>query len=233
MNPDLLCIVLAGGLGTRLRSAVPDLPKCLAPVGSRSFLEIQLEELADRGISRFVLSLGYGASAVQKVLPALRDRYRIDCVVERDALGTGGAALHALSSIEVDEVLVTNGDTWLDAPLEAMARPLNLAGGELMRLAAVQVSDRSRYGGVMLDGDRVVGFEPKGAPGSGLINAGLYRMHRSAFATHRPGDAFSMESVVMPALVARRELTAATLVGHFIDIGVPEDYRAFCLRHGG
>jgi D-glycero-alpha-D-manno-heptose 1-phosphate guanylyltransferase len=232
MSAPLPCIVLAGGLGTRLRSAVPDLPKCLAPVGARSFLELQLDLLSRYGVGHFVLSLGYMADAVLKTIAPMRARYRIESVVEDRALGTGGATLHAALSTGCEEVLVTNGDTWLDADLGAMLHPLALARGERMRLASVCVEDRTRYGGLEMDGHAVRGFLPKGAAGPGPINAGLYRVHRSAFDGYADGDAFSLESTLMPALVARRELTAAPLTGSFIDIGVPEDYRRFCLEHG-
>ena len=92
------CIVLAGGLGTRLRSAVPDLPKCLAPIACRPFLEWQLRSLAERGVQYFVLALGYGAD---EVLESLRQPWAralsIETVIEHELLGTGGAARFAMS----------------------------------------------------------------------------------------------------------------------------------------
>jgi len=222
------CIVLAGGLGTRLRSAVPDLPKCLAPIAGQPFLEWQLRSLADRGIDRFVLALGYGAEVV---LDALKQPWghalSIDTVIERESLGTGGAARFAMDESGLDEALIANGDTFLGGSMQAMLSPLDLADGERMRIATVQVPDRERFGGVALDaGKRVTAFLEKGQTGSGPINAGLYRIHRSAFDGEAPG-AFSMETQVMPRLVAAGALQARELAGPFIDIGVPEDYRLF------
>lgn len=225
------CIVLAGGLGTRLRSAVPDLPKCLAPIAGRPFLAWQLRSLADRGINRFVLALGHGAEVV---FDALKQPWAhalsIDAVIERESLGTGGAARFAMDESGLDEALIANGDTFLGGALQAMLTPLDFADGERMRIATVQVPDRERFGGVALDaGQRVTAFLEKGQTGSGLINAGLYRIHRSAFDGEGPG-AFSMETQVMPRLVATCALQARELAGPFIDIGVPEDYRLFDCR---
>src|SRR5882724_7848840 len=212
------CIVLAGGLGTRLRDAVPDLPKCLAPVGARSFLEIQIESLAAQGVERFVLSLGYRADAVESAAARFRLADRIEHVVERQPLGTGGAILNAMHQTGVDEALVVNGDTFIEADLSAMQRALALEGGERFRMAVIDVPDRARYGGVTIVGDAVIGFVEKGVAGAGPINAGLYRIHRSALAEFAPGDAFSIESRVAPVLAAAGALRAARLQGEFIDI---------------
>jgi len=226
------CIVLAGGLGTRLRSAVPDLPKCLAPVGGRAFLELQLQALAAQGFDRFVLSLGHMAGAVQEAVRGFRVAAAIDCVVEAQPLGTGGAVLHAMHEAAVDEAAVINGDTFIEADLQPMLVPLAAGSGERARMAVVEVEDRARYGGVELDGPVVRAFVEKGRRGPGLINAGLYRLHRSAFDGFARGSAFSIETQVMPALLPKAALYAARLHGEFIDIGVPEDYHRFCERHG-
>lgn len=222
------CIVLAGGLGTRLRSVVPNLPKCLAPIAGRPFLEWQLRSLAERGVDRFVLALGYDSEAV---LDALKQPWAralaIDAVIERELLGTGGAARFAMDESGLDEALIANGDTFLGGSMQAMLSPLDLANGERMRIATVQVPDRARFGGVALDArQRVTAFLEKGQTGAGPINAGLYRIHRSSFDGEGPG-AFSMETQVMPRLVAAWALQARALTGPFIDIGVPEDYRLF------
>jgi D-glycero-alpha-D-manno-heptose 1-phosphate guanylyltransferase len=224
---ELPCVVLAGGMGTRLRSAVPDLPKCLAPVGDRHFLELQLRALQDQGVTRFVLSLGHMADAVLKAAANFKVQAPISCVVESSPLGTGGAVLHAMQEAGLEEAWVINGDTFIDASLLPMTAPLNLAGGEQARMAVVQVQDRSRYGGVEVEGTRVRAFVEKGREGPGLINAGLYRMHRQAFKPYSAGDAFSMETQLMPSLLPTGALRATTLEGAFIDIGVPEDYFRF------
>lgn len=225
------CIVLAGGLGTRLRSTVPDLPKCLAPIAGRPFLEWQLRSLSERGIDRFVLALGHKAEAV---LDALRmpwaQALKIDVVIERNLLGTGGAARLAMDESGLDEALIANGDTFLGGSMASMLAPLGVKDGELMRMALVKVSDRTRFGGVEINAAQCVeAFLAKGQIGAGLINAGLYRIHRRAFDGQAPGN-FSMETQVIPRLLDASALQARELAGPFIDIGVPDDYRLFDAR---
>lgn len=224
------CIVLAGGLGTRLRSAVPDLPKCLAPIAGRPFLEWQLRSMVARGVENFVLALGHGAAEVLESLrqPWARD-FSIDTVIEPETLGTGGAARFAMDEIGLKDALIINGDTFLGGALQTMLTPLDLDNGELMRIATVQVSDRTRFGGVAVDSERrVTAFLEKGQTGAGPINAGLYRIHRLAFAQDDQVP-FSMETQIMPQLVTENALQAREIAGPFIDIGIPADYRVFNL----
>lgn len=225
------CIILAGGLGTRLRSAVPDLPKCLAPIAGRPFLEWQLRSLAERGVNHFVLALGYGADQVLESLarPWARS-LSISTVIERELLGTGGSAYYAMTATGLDEALIANGDTFLGGSLQAMLAPLDFSIGEEMRIATVQVSNRARFGGVNVDSaQRVVAFREKGKSDSGPINAGLYRIRRSVLDSEDK-SVFSMETQVMPRLVLKGALQARELAGPFIDIGVPEDYHHFSER---
>lgn len=222
------CIVLAGGLGTRLRSAVPDLPKCLAPIAGHPFIEWQLRSLAKRGVDRFVLALGHRADQVLESLtqPWARE-LEIKTVIEPEPLGTGGAARFAMDEAGLDEALIANGDTFLGGSLQTMLVPLDLKAGERMRIATVQVADRARFGGVAVDAAlHVTAFLEKGQTGAGAINGGLYRVHRDAFDGEALG-AVSMETQVMPRLVLQGALQARELVGPFVDIGVPEDYRVF------
>jgi D-glycero-alpha-D-manno-heptose 1-phosphate guanylyltransferase len=225
------CIVLAGGLGTRLRGVIQDRPKCLAPVGTRTFLEIQIDRLARAGITEIVLSLGYGAEQVIQSLDRTSPAVPVRYIVESELLGTGGAIAYALDALALDEVLVANGDTYLDGDLSRMLEPLSRDAGELFRMAGVVVPDRSRFGGVQSDATaRVVGFLEKGQVGGGLINAGLYRLCRAALPKSRTG-AYSLEADILPVLVQSRNVTLAIVSGPFIDIGVPTDYARFCADH--
>ena len=222
------CIILAGGLGTRLRSALPDLPKCLAPVAGRPFLEWQMKSLFRRGIHHFVLALGYGADKIIEVLhqPWAKEM-SIDYVIEKEPLGTGGAIRFAMTDKLIDEVLVVNGDTFLNGDLSSLLEPLNRGSGEFMRMAAIHVSDRSRYGGVLVDQDKnVLAFIEKGRHDSGLINAGVYHIHISVFEEYLM-PSFSLEAEVMPILVKKGNLKFCEVSGPFVDIGVPSDYYSF------
>jgi D-glycero-alpha-D-manno-heptose 1-phosphate guanylyltransferase len=226
------CIVLAGGLGTRLKSVVADRPKCLAPVGHTVFLDIQLQALAEQGVQEFVLSLGHLSEQVLQ-WAGEHPRWRsVRTVVEPAPLGTGGAIAYAMDALGLDEALVANGDTFLDGSLGAVLEPLSAERGEWFRMALVQVPDRARFGGVSVaEGSRITGFVPKGSTSAGAINAGLYRLHRRCLPA-AIGSALSVEAEVLPGLVAQGHVYGVPIQGAFIDIGVPEDYAAFCARHG-
>jgi D-glycero-alpha-D-manno-heptose 1-phosphate guanylyltransferase len=224
------CVILAGGLGTRLRAAVPDLPKCLAPVRDRPFLVIQMESLSQKGVDSFVLSLGYLADRVMDATFNLKHIYDLTNIIESKPLGTGGAILHAMTELGLEEVLIANGDTFIDADLALMLKPLNIADDELMRVATVRVSDCSRYGGLQIVSGQITGFFEKGLVGPGFINAGFYRLHRSVFSSFLTGTSFSLENEVLPMLARQGHLSSCSLEGAFIDIGVPDDYYRFCTQ---
>lgn len=227
------CIVLAGGLGTRLRSAVADVPKCLAPVGGRPFIEIQIAALVHAGVDEVVLSLGFLADKVIDAVGRMDGRQRVRHVVEAELQGTGGAVAFAMDRMGLEEALVVNGDSYLDGDISGMLTPLDASAGELFRMAVVRVLDRGRFGGVQIDRQgQVLGFWEKGQQGPGEINAGLYRLRRDALPAGRKG-AFSLEAEVLPGLVRRGAVRALSVHGCFTDIGVPEDYFRFCAQHGG
>jgi D-glycero-alpha-D-manno-heptose 1-phosphate guanylyltransferase len=226
-------VILAGGLGTRLRGVLRDRPKCLAPVGDRTFLDIQMERMADAGVTDIVLSLGYGAQLVIEHLQQNPTPLPVRYEVERELLGTGGAIANALHVFGLDEVLVANGDTYLDGDLVAMLSPLDRLGHELFRMATVSVPDRQRFGGVEGDASgRLVRFLEKGRHDGGPINAGLYRLCAAAIPKDRIG-AFSLELDVLPTLVNAGNVSLAAVSGNFIDIGVPSDYDRFRAEHAG
>jgi D-glycero-alpha-D-manno-heptose 1-phosphate guanylyltransferase len=230
--PDKTCILLVGGMGTRLRSVLPDLPKCLAPVGTKTFLELQIAELSRQGIQAFVLSVGYMAHKIIHIVEQLSVNYRIYTVEELQPLGTGGAILNAMNSMELNEVLVANGDTYLDGDIKVMYEPLKIHLGEYMRVATINISDRSRYGGIKISStdSRIIveNFYEKGMQGPGLINAGLYRINRVAFNETKDDKVFSLENKLMPLLAGEGHLGASIIDGNFIDIGVPNDYYHLC-----
>jgi D-glycero-alpha-D-manno-heptose 1-phosphate guanylyltransferase len=226
------CIVLAGGLGTRLKSVLADRPKCLAPVGQTVFLDIQLQALRAQGVTDFVLSLGHLSEQVLHWLHAQPQWSTVRTVVEPAPLGTGGAIAYAMDALGLEEALIANGDTFLDGSLAAMLEPLAADRGEWFRMALVEVPDRARFGGVSLaEGGRITGFIPKGSTTAGAINAGLYRLRRGCLPASI-GQALSVEAETLPGLVEQGHVFGVPIEGAFIDIGVPADYAAFCARHG-
>lgn len=228
---DSKCLVLAGGLGTRLRSEISNLPKCLAPVRGMPFLYWQLKNLSHRGIDNFVLSLGYKADLVKEAIkePWAKD-LAIEIIEEPFQLGTGGACKFAMNKLGCDELIVVNGDTFLGGSLSPLLSRLMLANKEFLRLGVVSVLNRSRFGGVSLDlNGKVSSFAEKGIQSAGLINCGYYRVHRSALDLISL-DTFSMEKNILPLLAEKGFVTSCKIDGYFIDIGIPEDYEAFKLK---
>lgn len=222
------CIVLAGGLGTRLQSVLIDKPKSLAPVDGVPFIERQISSLAKRGVSNFLISLGYGADQVIDSIAKWSSPYNISYVIETQPLGTGGAIKFAMNSFNLEETLVVNGDTFLSGTLSKMLEPLNFSKNEKVRCGLINVPDRERYGGVDITSEGLVTqFIEKGSSGGGLINAGIYRVGINAFEGVCE-VAFSFETQVLPSLSKQHYLSGEILSGKFIDIGVPEDYKLFC-----
>lgn len=215
-------IILAGGFGTRLREVVPDLPKPMALVAGRPFLEILLTSLARKGLRRAVLSLGYMAD---KVVVHFGDHFAgIELVyeIELEPLGTGGALRQALSRCNRDHAFVFNGDTYLDLGMQDVE--VHWQKHRMPIIVALEVLDTARYGRLDTDRERVIGFIDKGIVGPGLINAGCYVLPIDILNDFPLGEPFSLEADFLAKSVDKQRFDLFVTNGHFIDIGVPEDY---------
>lgn len=217
-------LILAGGLGTRLRSVVPDLPKVLAPVAGRPFLHYLLGWMARFGARRIVVGLGYRAEAVCRFLaendfPSLE----IATIVEPEPLGTAGAIRFARHALKTDPVLVLNGDSFVDADLCALLAR-HRATDALGTLLCTEVEDSARYGRVEFDpAGRIAGFREKGAGPSerAMINAGVYVLSARLLDDIAAGGACSLEHDIFERLPAG-SFAALTGRHRFVDIGTPE-----------
>lgn len=217
-------IILAGGLGTRLRSVVPDLPKCMAPVHGKPFIHYVIHHLQTQGISQFVFALGYKheyfLDYLQQALP--EGNYQLS--MEEEPLGTGGAIRQACGLVGTSPVLVTNGDTLFsgDIPALSMAHHQQQAHCSLLLKPMTQFS---RYGVVELDAhQRISSFREKQYYDSGLINAGMYLLSVPAFLQESLPEKFSFEKDYLEAFYTNRTFTGVVQDAYFIDIGIPEDY---------
>jgi NDP-sugar pyrophosphorylase family protein len=213
-------VVLAGGLGTRLRAVVSDVPKPLAPIAGRPFLAWLLEGLGRQGIRRVVLATGYMAGAIRQRMGDGHAGVALDYAEEAQPMGTGGAIWGALARCSGERVFVLNGDTWLGADLAAIAAQAPAAD---LVMAVREVPDRSRYGSVVTEGDRVLGLAEKGPGGAGVINAGLYLMRRDLPARRPFPGPFGLEAEVL-AKPGTLDIRAHVTDAPFIDIGTPEDF---------
>jgi D-glycero-alpha-D-manno-heptose 1-phosphate guanylyltransferase len=217
-------VVLAGGFGTRLRSVVSDLPKPMAPVGRRPFLEFVLDELVAAGLERAVLAVGYKAEAIRA---HFGDAYRglaLAYSVEEEPLGTGGGIRRAFGMLDAEAGLVLNGDTLFRVDLARLCRRF-AAADSLLTVALKEMTDFDRYGTVVLDGGGVItGFREKRPMARGLINGGVYALHRDLFGLRALPERFSFEQEILEAEVGRGRFHGEVFDGYFIDIGIPEDY---------
>ncbi len=216
------CVVLAGGKGTRLRSVVSDLPKCMAPVAGRPFLAWLLDDLREAGFDHIILSLGYRHEAVEAWVATRPDRDSITCVVEEEPLGTGGGVRLALRQAREGAVFILNGDTFFGVDYAAM-QAFHRQSGAQATLALKPLRDFDRYGEVTLDGQgRITAFREKRPCAEGLINGGVYLLQREALA--EMPDRFSLEKDYFEPHAESAGLAGFRSEGYFIDIGIPADY---------
>ncbi len=220
--------VLAGGLGTRLRPVLgDDLPKVLAPVGGRPFLDVMVAWLDGYGARRLVLCLGHLADKVVAHVAGMEcgAGLAIETVIEPGPLGTGGALRFATPHLRSDPVMVMNGDSWVDADLAGFVAA-HRAGGAFLSLLCVRVADASRFGRVEVAADgAVTRFAEKEADGRpGLINAGIYLLSRAALAALGRAEGPSFERDFMAVLTDGRVRAHVCEGASFIDIGTPDSF---------
>lgn len=218
-------IILVGGLGSRLRSVVRDVPKPMAPVKGRPFLDLLLEQLGGfSAVRRVILAAGYKAEIVRSHYQGAKGfHFDIDLSIENEPIGTGGAIGKALWMTAGPYVLVMNGDSYVEFDLQLLVRR-HIENEASVTIVVVEVADTSRFGSVSIDADtqKVTGFREKTpAGGPGWVNAGCYLLSRAAFSGLSEGVA-SFERDILPRYL---DSTYALMsMGKFIDIGVPEAY---------
>jgi D-glycero-D-manno-heptose 1,7-bisphosphate phosphatase len=212
-------VVLVGGRGTRLGSLTATMAKPLLSLDGRPFIGWLLHNLDRYGFESILLLAGYRSEQFGDLAKNQRLGGKVDLVVESEPLGTGGALLAAGAAIE-REFFLFNGDSLFDFNYLDMSS--RTPGDCIGSLGLSTVPEASRYGGVLLDGDRVVSFGEKGRSGPGLINAGVYFLRKRVLDFVTPKC--SLERDVLPSLPAR-SLAGFAYDGFFIDIGIPEDFK--------
>jgi D-glycero-alpha-D-manno-heptose 1-phosphate guanylyltransferase len=217
-------IILAGGLGTRLRDVVPDLPKCMAPVAGRPFLSFVIDALRMQSIEHFIFSLGYKANIVETYLEQHYPTLDYSIVAEEEPLGTGGAIQLACSKAHKENVLVANGDTLFKIKLNELGDFHTHHRAECtMALKLLKKFDR--YGVVEIDNESsVISFKEKQYYNNGLINGGIYILNVPRFLDHSFPEKFSFEKEYLEKNAGKGNLYGCIQDGYFIDIGVPEDF---------
>ena len=222
-------IVLAGGLGTRLREAVPGLPKPMAPVNGRPFLEYLIDYWIEQGVERFVMSVGYLHQHIVNHFGSCYRGVEIEYSVEESPLGTGGALLLASAKLKSNSpFLLLNGDTFFAVDL-----------GQLLDFSSViradwcfsifQSSDQSRYLGLDLSSNGTIrSFNPSAPNDRKFVNGGVYLVHPNSLPQLGQSTKIniSLEQDLFPmALEKGQNFAGLEFTGTFIDIGIPSDYQ--------
>ncbi len=216
-------IILAGGLGTRLRDVVADLPKSMAPVNGKPFLHYIFQYLVKQNISEVVLSVGYKRETIQEYFGAQYNGIKIKYSIEDEPLGTGGAIKKA-SSLCKDLVFVMNGDTLFDIDLNELIEHYFETVSEIT-VALKSMENFDRYGSVEMDKEiRITAFNEKKFLQKGIINGGVYVMHAHSVVENEPQEKFSFEKDILEKKVHDFYFTGKLFDNYFIDIGIPEDY---------
>lgn len=223
-------VVLAGGLGTRLRGAISDgTPKPMAPIAGKPFLEHLLDRAVEQGVDQVHLLTGYRAEVVSDHFGSCYRGVPVTYSVETVPLGTGGALKAALDVLQ-HEFILANGDTFADVDYRSL---LGLLGPCPIGMSLARVDDVSRFGSVTIDDDVVVGFGEKTVGGAGMVNAGVYACRQDLLALFPGRPSFSFEAdFLQPALPTLKPRFQRINTG-MIDIGTPESYSFANDRFGG
>ncbi len=219
-------IILAGGMGTRLKGMVPDMPKSMAPVLDHPFLDYQLQYLEEWGISKVIFATGFKGEAIRNYFGNKYKQIELIYSREDEPLGTGGAVKKAMELAESRRVLVVNGDTYYDVHLKRMEN-FHVSRAAKLSMALHHVEDVSRYGSVEKDGDhKIIAFSEKGKKqGEGFINGGVYLINKDYFMSLDLPEKFSFEKDFLEKYYTRDDFYGMRCMAYFLDIGIPEDYK--------
>ncbi len=221
-------IILAGGLGTRLRSVVPDLPKPMAPINGRPFLEYQIRYWISQGVNHFVISVGYRYQVIIDFFGAKFEGAIIDYVVEKSPLGTGGGLLLASKKISHQEnFLLLNGDTYFDIDLKDLTK-FSQENNADWSFSLFRSSDVNRYLGMNISRNgEISSFHSNSNSSEKFVNGGVYLVNPRVFSSipFSLEDKVSLEEDIFPAAMALgQRFFGKEYMNNFIDIGVPDDY---------
>ncbi|NPU88325.1 MAG: NTP transferase domain-containing protein [Fervidobacterium sp.] len=218
-------VILAGGLGTRLRSVVSTKPKPMADINGRPFLEYVLHYLEKQGITKVVLAVGYMYETIVNHFSRTYKGLEVSYSIEEEPLGTGGALRKALTYTDSTNLYVLNGDTLFMVDLKKM-RDFHVSKNSVLTVALKRIEKSNRYGSVTInEGQKIVSFQEKSSSSTTqLINGGVYLLSRNIFEKVELPEKFSFEKDFLERYYDQLDFYGFVSEGYFIDIGVPEDY---------
>lgn len=217
-------IILAGGLGTRLRSKVEALPKSMAPINNIPFLAYQMSYLSNYGVQKVYLAVGYLSETIIDYFGETYKNMALEYVYEEYPLGTGGAIMQALKATSTNDILICNGDTMFNVDLNAYYANYTKKGLDFS-MALKPMENFDRYGIVNINEEhKVIGFEEKQFVSAGLINGGLYLVDKSKLSSIEFSEKFSFETEFLERQYTAMNFGGFVSDGYFLDIGIPTDY---------
>lgn len=221
---DMPVVILAGGLGSRLKEILPNTQKVVAEVAGRPFLDILLDELASNGFQKVILAVGHRSDQVRSLIRSRpKDHLDISFSHEKQKLGTGGAVKFASRMLKDQDMMVVNGDTYFLCDYAELIKFHKYKNSRLTILLR-EVRDSSRYGSVVVDSmGRIVKFAEKSKSEKGIVNAGAYIFDKSIIDMMPSRDSFSLELDFIPELIIKNvNVNGMNQSGLFFDIGTPE-----------
>ena len=222
-------IILVGGLGTRLRSVVSDLPKPMASINGRPFLEILITDLKNKGFKKVILCVGYLKEKIIDYFSQSLLDIEIDFSSELEPLGTGGAIKNAIKKCSTDHVYVFNGDTFQEFDPLAMNELWFTYKAPIVLLRSPP--DEQRYGGVAVNGREIVNFKTTQGSSDSYINAGVYILPKTIFDKYHVPEKFSIEEFFKENIDTLKMRYLVAENDSFTDIGTPLDYAKFKSKH--
>lgn len=217
-------IILAGGLGTRLRSVVTDIPKCMAIVKGQPFLAYLIDYYKKQGIEKFIFSVGYKHESIQDYLLGKYSFLNYELSIENTPLGTGGAIIEACKKVVSDDVLILNGDTLFKVDIASLYN-LHQSENANCTIGLKPMKNAGRYGTVELDANnRIIMFREKMTQSSGLINGGVYMLNKKGFESLDFPKTFSFETEYLEKCISQKKIMGLIQTNFFIDIGIPADF---------
>ena len=219
-------IILAGGLGTRLKDTVPMVPKPMAPINHRPFLEYLMDYWILQGVTKFILSVGYLKDLIINHFGNTYKDISIEYVVEPDQLGTGGGLLLAAKNLN-ETFLVLNGDTFIEVNLNNLYK-FHLECKSNWTFAIFRMSQSGRYMSIDVSPNgEILSLKSDDKKINNYVNGGVYLMEPLVLSLldYKTGDKASLEGELLPNYISNGGvLHGQECKGKFIDIGIPEDY---------
>ena len=216
-------VILAGGMGTRLREVVADVPKPMAPVNDKPFLYYIFQWLKQYQVDKIILSAGYKAEHIIQYFGNNVFNIPVEYVIEEKPLGTGGAVKYAIKKSSGQNLLILNGDTYFPIDVNRFYS-VHVNNDIMFSVALKPMNNFSRYGSVECDGDIITKFNEKKYCSQGLINGGIYLVNKKFFESKNLPEVFSLEKDVLEKEAGSSALKGMVFDDEFIDIGIPDDY---------